>query len=322
MPPAPFTDAEYPDNPYPGTRPGVSFVHDDGVGRPLRSDPATPWRWLVHENDTEVELGDWLAERGAPSLAERIPVLAYGSNANPSKVTWLRWTLGLTGPVVVLRVHCTGLAAVWAAVLRVRDGQRPATLMAEPGREEWHAVWLATPEQVRVLDRCEGRGVRYRLVRLGSGALTTEDGTILDGVLAYTAASDLRAPLLVADRPVRCADVAQVPAAALVGRPGPDGLAVTPVAGDPAADDWPDRLFVHGTDGTAWDRVRPHMVGEPEPSGLPADRHDTGEVSGWTLTLREPADALADLDRHEGADHRRERVVDAHGRLCWTYLSG
>jgi gamma-glutamylcyclotransferase (GGCT)/AIG2-like uncharacterized protein YtfP len=323
-----FPDADYPADPYPGTRPVVSFVHDGGSAWPLAA--TTPWHWHVDG----VDLDDWLWERDAEPLGARVPVLAYGSNANPAKISWLRAHLGLTGPVVVLRVRCTGLAAVWASHLRVRDGQRPATLVAEPGRMEWHAVWLATPAQVRVLDVCEGRGERYRLVRLASGTVTAEDGTDLDGVLAYTAAGELRAPLLVDGKPVRCADLPQAAALSLVGQQGHDGLTVVPVAGAPVADDWPDRVFVYGTlqpNGVAWHRIQPHVIDTPVRSRLPGTLYDTGlgfpalsrqpgEVPGWTLRLRSPAEALAELDAYEGREYRRVRVVDSTGRLCWTYL--
>jgi len=145
------------------------------------------------------------------------PVLAYGSNACPSKITWLREEFGLTGPVVVVRVECSGLAALWASGLRYRDGQRPATLGAVPGVTEQHAVWFATPEQLAVLDQCEGRGGRYELVRLHSGTITMEDGTVLDDVLAYAGCTEARYPLLVDGEPVRVADVPQHEAAALTG---------------------------------------------------------------------------------------------------------
>ena len=52
------------------------------------------------------------------------------------------------------RTH--GVAAVWAAGFRLRDGQRPPVLAAAPGVVEQHSVWLATPGQVDVLDHCEG----------------------------------------------------------------------------------------------------------------------------------------------------------------------
>jgi hypothetical protein len=192
-------------------------MHLDGTGLPLLPDP-----WRLSEYDTPVD--DWLAARDAAPIRDRIPVLSYGSNVCPSKITWLRTNLGLTGPVVVLRARCTGLAAVWAAGLRKRDGQRPATLAAVPGVVEWHAVWLATPEQVRVLDVCEGRGERYHLARLHSG-VELADGTVPDGLLVYVGASEVRLPLQVNGAPVRCADVPQATAAGLSGVAGPDGLA-------------------------------------------------------------------------------------------------
>jgi gamma-glutamylcyclotransferase (GGCT)/AIG2-like uncharacterized protein YtfP len=314
-------------------------VHDDGHSRPLV--PIGPWRWRV-DSDTGsggtgagTDLDDWLAARDAPPTAARIPVLAYGSEATAATISWLRTAFGLTGPAVVPRARCTGLAAVWATRL-ARDGQRPATLCAEPGRVEWHAVWLATTDQVRVLDRHAGRGMRYRLVRLGSGTVTTEDGTNLDGVLAYTAAGEARAPLFAGGRPVRCADVAPADAVDLVGAAGPDGLDVVPVSGVPSADDWPDRVFVYGTlrpGDVAWWRIAPHVVDEPRVTRLPGTLYDTGlgypalhpeptgdPVPGWTLRLRSPARALAELDEYEGACYRRVRVVDSTGRLCWTYL--
>ncbi|GLY69221.1 gamma-glutamylcyclotransferase [Amycolatopsis taiwanensis] len=148
-----FTDEDFPADPYPGVRPDRSFLHRDGRG---------------------YELPDPLAVDG------RIPVLAYGSNACPSKITWLRENLGLRGDVIVLRARCTGIAAVWASGVRLRDGQRTATLAAMPGVVETHAVWLATPEQLAVLDVCEGRGKRYHLARLGTsrpaGPTVTVDG--------------------------------------------------------------------------------------------------------------------------------------------------
>ncbi|GAA4616249.1 hypothetical protein [Saccharopolyspora hordei] len=227
---SPFSDADFPADPYPGARPGVSFVHLDGVGRAVLPDPTAPSGWRV-DGDC---LDSWLADHGAAPLCDRQPVLAYGSNACPAKITWLREELGLTGPAVVISARCTGLAAVWSAGLRARDGQRPAVLAAAPGVVEDHAVWFATPEQRRVLDRCEGRGVRYRLVQLhGAERIQLADGSEPQRVLAYAAASPERAPLLVDGRPVRCADVDQHAAVRLTGTPGSDGLTCTEVTGEP-----------------------------------------------------------------------------------------
>jgi gamma-glutamylcyclotransferase (GGCT)/AIG2-like uncharacterized protein YtfP len=327
-----FTDADYPAQPYPGARPDHSFVHSDEYGRVLRPGGRALWSWRLAEEDTDLD--GWLADRGEPVLADLVPVLAYGSNACPAKITWLRNQLGLAGPVVVLRVRTSGLAAVWAAALRVRDGQRPATLAAAPGVVETHAVWLATPDQVRVLDVCEGRGERYRLARLATGEIRTEDGSRLDGVLAYVGASEIRAPLYVDGAPVRCAEVDQPAAIDLVGVPGQDGLDAETIDGDPAAEDWPDRVFVYGTlrpGGTAWSVAAPWCAEPPEPAQLPGTLYDTGlgwpalrlsgtnRVPGWLLRLRTPADALAALDDYEGKEYRRVRVALADGCICWTY---
>ena len=301
-----FLDAEFPADPYPGARPAISFVHADGRGEPLR----------------------------AVDLSDGIPVLSYGSNANPSKITWLRTELGLQGPVTVVRVECTGLAAVWASALRVRDGQRPATLAAAPGRVETHAVWLATPEQVRVLDVCEGRGERYRLVRLHTGEIRTEDGLLLPDVFAYVGARDIRLPLLVDGVPVPCAEVPQADAIGLVGEAGPDGLDATTIIGEPRVDDWPEQVFVYGTlqpTGAAWHIAAPWCVGEPARAELTGTLYDTGlgwpalrlsgtgTVPGFLVRLRSPAEAFAVLDAYEDTDYRRVRVVLADGTLCWTY---
>ncbi|MPY77178.1 MAG: gamma-glutamylcyclotransferase [Actinophytocola sp.] len=191
-----FTDREYPADPYPGRRPATSFVHVDGVGYPL-----TPvW--------TAAELDAWLAERDAPPLAGRTPVLAYGSNACPSKLTWLRDNLGLTGPVVALRARCVGYATVWAAGLRARDGQRPWTLVPMPDVVERHFVLLTTEDQLRALDVCEGADPgtddpRYRRERLPDDVVTVDGPARTAPVQAYFGCHPDRLPALVDEAPAR-----------------------------------------------------------------------------------------------------------------------
>lgn len=189
---AELLDTDYPADPYPGCRPDCSFVHHDG-GMAHRLVPRGPGDWRIGDQT----LHDWLTVHAAPGPDERVPVLAYGSNACPPKITWLRDELGLTGPVVVLRCHTVGLAAVWCAHPRARDGQLPAVLAARPGRVETHAVWLASPEQQAVLDVCECRGECYELVHLsGDIEVRTEDGALVPQPLAYVATAPVRAPIL------------------------------------------------------------------------------------------------------------------------------
>lgn len=327
-----FADADYPSVPYPGRRPKDSYVHDDATGWPLHRDPAALSGWRLPDG---TELDDWLTERDAEPLAERVPLLAYGSNVCPSKITWLREALALPGPVVVLKARCTGLAAVWAAGLRVVDDQRPATLTRAPGVTEYHAVWLATVAQVEVLDRCEGRGERYRLARVDTGEVRLVDGTRIAAPLAYTALAERRLPLLVDGEPVRCADVPQAGAAALTGVPGPNGLSVRELSGAPEPAEFPDRLFVYGTlqpEASAWWRLSPLVTGAPTPAKLPGTLYDTGRgypglrlgdgpgVSGWVVHMGDPRTALSIMDEYEGVEYRRVRVSLPGGEECWTYV--
>lgn len=234
-------DREFPADPYPGAVPRCSFVHLDELSHPLRPDRTALAGWRVGTTD----LDDWLTERDAATVAARLPLLVYGSNRCPSKITWLRRHLGLAGPVVVIRAVTRDVAAVWAAGLRQRDGQRPAVLTAAPGVTEQHAVWFATPDQIEVLDRCEGRGDRYRLARLAT-TVRTEDGTLVDGPWCYLGLGAIRRPLLVGavggvgGVPVRCADLPQHNARHLDGRPAAgDGLDAETVHGAPHPDQRP-----------------------------------------------------------------------------------
>ncbi|MGH3949132.1 MAG: gamma-glutamylcyclotransferase [Pseudonocardiaceae bacterium] len=209
-----FVDADYPADPYPGRRPDASFVHSDGVGHRLVPGPppqtacSTPHARSGYVLASTVEdLDRWLAARDAAPLGDRTAVLAYGSNACPQKITWLRENLCLSGPVVVLRARCTGLTAVWASGVRARDGQRPVTLAAAPGIVEDHAVLLVTADQLAAIDRCEGAGDRYNRVLLDAAAVTIEGGWVPQQLHAYVGARADRLPLLVDGTVLRAAEV-------------------------------------------------------------------------------------------------------------------
>ena len=318
-------DDDFPADPYPGAVPPFSFVHLDDARIGGRSHPLTfdvCWR-VAGAGGAELDL--WLAGHGAPPLAARVPVLSYGSNRNPSKITWLRRSLGLTGPVVVLRARTDGLAAVWASGFRARDGQRTSVLGAAPGTAEDHTVWLATPEQVAVLDRCEGRDDRYRLARLGTGAVHTDDGLRIERAMVLPRAVGHPPPApggrepgaLRRSRPGRGVRARR--------RPGPGRrAAAATVRGAPDPDEWPAAVFVYGTlqpGHRAWPLLA-GARGRTTPArhrGRAGVRHRLGYAAllpdgsarapGWIVTVRDPLLALHDLDRYEGQEYRRIRVA-------------
>lgn len=349
-----FPDADCPADPYPGTVPPCSYVHADGVAHRLIADSRAASGWRVGE----IDLDGWLGAHDAPLAAERVPVLAYGSNRCPSKITWLRRTLGLTGPVVVLRARTDGVAAVWAHGFRRRDGQRPAVLAAAPRVLEEHAVWLTTPAQVAVLDRCEGRGERFRLARLRTGTVHTEDGARIVAPWCYLGCAPTRRPLLVGGTArsvsgerigtarstsearvgtmVRCAEVPQAVARELHGDPAAsDGLDAATVEGTPHPDEWPAALFAYGLlqpGQPSWPLIAAYAADAPRRAAVPGAVFDTGHsypallpgrsgtALGTVVPLHDPATLLSTLDSYEGPDYRRVRlVIPADGTVCWAY---
>ncbi len=249
--------------------------------------------------------------------------------------------------MVVLGARTAGLAAVWAAGFRARDGQRTSVLAAAPGAAERHALWLATPDQVAVLDRCEGRGDRHRLARLGAGTVHIDlgdvdlgdvgDGMPVAAPWCYLGLSAARRPLLVGGRTVRCADLGQAAARTLDGdAAADDGLAATTVDGAPHPDEWPAALFLR--DGPQPGRPLPagDVVGRPWRATVAGRWCDTGRgdpallpdgragAAGWLVALRDPVPVLRRLDHDRGPAYRRVRVVattDGNSQVttCWTY---
>lgn len=308
----------------------------DGLSHALCPDSGLPSGWRVNGSG---DLDDRLVAHGAAPMAGRVPVLAYGSNRNPSKISWMRAERGLSGPVIVLRARTSGLGAVWAAGLRVVDGQRPAVLAAAHGREEEHAVWMAAPEQFAALDRVEGRAAdppRYRLARLRTGAVRTADGAVVDLPYAYLGLHEIRLPLLVDGVPVFCDDLAQGEAKHLRGEPASgDGLDAGTVTGTPHPDAWPARVFVYGLlmpGQPSWSHLEPHATGTPRAATLPGTVSDTGSgypalalsegpgVPGYVVELADPVAAFPGLDAYEGPEYRRIRVALPDRTVCWTYL--
>jgi gamma-glutamylcyclotransferase (GGCT)/AIG2-like uncharacterized protein YtfP len=244
---------------------------------------------------------------------------------------------------VVLRAHTHDVAAVWAAGLRKRDGQRPAVLAAAPGAREEHAVWFATADQLEVLDRCEGRDDRYRLARPPI-TVETEDGGLIERPWCYLALGTIRQPLLVGEDnvPVRCADLPQHDARHLEGRPAmDDGLHAETVHGPPNLDQWPAALFGYGLlqpGRSGWSLVAPHAAGAPRPATVRGRVYDTGlgwpamllddedgeprgaHVPGTLTPLRDPETVLPALDDYEGPDYRRVRLTLTDGTRAWTYI--
>lgn len=182
----------YSEHPYPGERPSGSWVVDhDALVWPVMPDPEAPSGWSVVDARV-VCLDAWLHSHGASPMASRLPVLSYGSNANPAKVV----RNGASLPGVHLQAQVHDLASVYCAGTRGHDGAVPATLIALPGHSEGHVLSWVVTEDFAALDVIEGRaGAWYDLVALTLGSVVLADGTEPDEVLAYVAGRPERFPL-------------------------------------------------------------------------------------------------------------------------------
>ncbi|MEV0897065.1 hypothetical protein [Actinoplanes sp. NPDC049802] len=191
---------DYTVAPYPGERPAGSWVIDQAKRCwPVVPDEGMPSGWAVLTGQAAPQcLDGWLTRQGAAPLAERVPVVSYGSNACPGKILDNKTTL----PSVNLACTMRGLASVWCNGTRRSDGVVPVTLAAasSPEYTETAVVAMADQSELARLDVVEGRFEKnsvYELQVLHTGSIELENGARVPRPAAYVGARKTRWPLLV-----------------------------------------------------------------------------------------------------------------------------
>jgi hypothetical protein len=181
--------SDWPEDPYPGDWPDYSYVvDDDAMVHCIEPAAEAPSGWAVRSGDEAVDLDDWLRAAGTPVMAERTPVLSFGSNRCPSKV------VAQGGPFVNLECRTKGLAAVWSHGAR-RDGQTVATLVSASEHEAVFFLSMCSTTDIELLDAVEGLGHRYERVQLDPTQLVLEDGTSPAEASAYVGVHPIRWPV-------------------------------------------------------------------------------------------------------------------------------
>lgn len=165
---------------YPGLRPTGSYVVEGEWVWGL--DPGDGG-WVDRESDETVDLG------------QRRLVLAYGSNADPGKLTG-ELTTRVGGAVFVLRCVVLHHAAVWCDARRGTDASVVATIQPDPGRVEVHHVLAVTAAQLQRVDEWEGAPTWYER-RSIAGSVVLETGEVPADVMVYVGTTAKRPPLLV-----------------------------------------------------------------------------------------------------------------------------
>ncbi|WP_432543016.1 hypothetical protein [Kineococcus sp. SYSU DK002] len=191
----------FPATPYPGLTPLGSFLVHAGTVRGLRDDSEL----RVRATGEPVE--DHLARNACTPLDQRVAVLAYGSNANPVKLTekLLRHAPG--DAVVGVQAHVHDAAAAWCDRTR-GDGELPATLVPRPGHTELHHVLLIPQDLLEHMHRWEGvRGGYYAYDPLTIGSVRLP--VAWDDTIHCYVGAEHRPPLQVDGVHVLCHSVPQ-----------------------------------------------------------------------------------------------------------------
>lgn len=125
-----------------------------------------------------------LGVHGTPGLDERVPVLAYGSNAAPEQLA--RKFAHFDGDVVipVLRARLAGYDVVYAPHI-TGYGAIPATLEVSATTVAGVAVAFLTAPQLALMHDSEIAAVNYVYGRLSNLALEFDGLPALDSVFAY-----------------------------------------------------------------------------------------------------------------------------------------
>ncbi|HMB55364.1 MAG TPA: hypothetical protein VKU40_18745 [Thermoanaerobaculia bacterium] len=160
---------------YPGRTPAVSFLYADGEVQLLPERPLAA-------------AGERLATRGSAPLADRLPVLCSGSNANPAQIRRKLADAGGDRDVPVLRARVAGLHAVYAGHVSIY-GAIPATLApvgegTDCGAEE---IFVAFYEEAQLARVTASEGNRYVLTRLAGAACCFAGESDVPGPSAFLA---------------------------------------------------------------------------------------------------------------------------------------
>jgi hypothetical protein len=195
------TPADWPSSAWSGRRPATSFAVDPYCYPGTRPDGS----YAVADGDVwglDVVDGGWVDRDTGDrvDMTGRDLVLAYGSNADPAKLSQR-----LTGTVLVLRCLVRDHSAVWCEARRWVDRAVVATIVPDPGRIEAHHVLAVTEEQVAEMDGWEGHPDWYERQEF-HGPVLLESGTVPDDVWAYVGTEALRPPLRIDGRSLRVAE--------------------------------------------------------------------------------------------------------------------
>lgn len=149
---------------YPGRAPDRAAVLVIGADildvRPFRAAPLGEWR--VSHKGEDKPLDQMLLDEAVPATAQRIPVLAVGSNASPAQVRRKLSAAGLWPVVPITAVEARGLSVGVSAHVS-KAGYVPATPVHDPAAVSIMWVTWLDVDELAAMDVTEPNYQRVRL---------------------------------------------------------------------------------------------------------------------------------------------------------------
>ncbi|MFQ5913954.1 MAG: hypothetical protein ACE5JS_12290 [Nitrospinota bacterium] len=119
-----------------------------------------------------------------PDMSERVPVLAYGSNASSEALTRKFSKLRTTVVIPTIKAKLRDFDVVYSAHFS-NNSSIPAALQYSPGTEVDLFVNYLTESQLERLHKTEMLGVNYSFGQLLDVAISLEDDFTLSEILSY-----------------------------------------------------------------------------------------------------------------------------------------
>lgn len=138
---------------------------------------------VLHEDGTKMTIKKQLEKLGARSIEDRYMVIGYGSNANPAQLQVKFQNTDSTFPI--FKGQLKDYDVVYASFV-APYGTIPATI--ENSKGALVEVWanLLDENQIKLMDKTEGRGKSYWLAEL-EGELVLENGEHFSPIYSYVA---------------------------------------------------------------------------------------------------------------------------------------
>lgn len=173
---------------YPFSIPNHSYLfHNEDIIKIIEFIPESPIKSRIELNGEESAISDYLQSLELEQqldLVNRIPVLAYGSNASPS--TLKQKFVGTEENVIipVINARLLNFDVVYSAHIS-SYGSIPATLQYSPDTEVDMFVTYLSKQQLKQMHETESLGTNYCFGKLSNIELMIENKSKLNEIFTY-----------------------------------------------------------------------------------------------------------------------------------------